>query len=245
MRIDVLTLFPEMIDLPLRGSLIGRARERGVIDLHVHNIRDYATGKHQVVDDAPFGGGTGMVMMAEPLYKAIKDVDPDDESKKILTDASGEKFDQVMAKKLMTESWLLIICGHYKGIDERIKQLFPLTEVSIGDYVLTGGEIPALVMIDAIGRLVPGVIKEISSAESDSFFDGLLGYPEYTQPREFQGLSVPDVVTSGDHERIRRWRLAKSLKKTLARRPELLENREFDEEEQYLLNLEDENAESN
>jgi len=245
MRIDVLTLFPDMIDLPLRSSMIGRARERGVIDLRVHNIRDYATDKHHVVDDIPFGGGSGMVMMAGPLYNAIKAIDPDDRSKKILTDASGQKFDQVMAKKLMTDTWLLIICGHYKGIDERLKQLFPMLEVSIGDYVLTGGEIPALVLIDAIGRLVPGVIKEISSAENDSYFDGLLGYPEYTQPRIFQGLSVPEVIVSGDHEKIRRWRLARALQKTLARRPDLLNDRELDEEEKYLLSMEDEGAESN
>jgi tRNA (guanine37-N1)-methyltransferase len=245
MRIDVLTLFPEMVESPLQHSLIGRARANGIIDLRVHNIRDYTTDKHHVVDDTPFGGGSGMVMKVEPLFKAIKAIDPNNKARKILTDASGDKFDQVTAKKLMAEDWLLIICGHYKGVDERIKELFDITEISIGDYVLTGGEIPALVIIDSIVRLVPRVIKEISSAESDSFFEGLLGYPEYTQPREFKGLGVPEVLTGGNHEKIRQWRLSKSLKKTLARRPELLDLRELDDEEKMLLALEDKDVKGN
>jgi len=245
MRIDVLSLFPEMVEQPLQYSLIGRARAKGIIDFRVHNIRDYATDKHHVADDAPFGGGSGMVMKVEPLFKAIKAIDPDDSAKKILTDASGDKFDQVTAKKLMTEDWLLIICGHYKGVDDRIKELFDITEISIGDYVLTGGEIPALVVVDSVVRLVPRVIKEISSAETDSFFEGLLGYPEYTQPREFNGLGVPEVLTGGNHEKIRQWRLAKSLKKTLARRPDLLDLRELDDEEKMLLALEDKDVKSN
>ena len=164
MRIDVLTLFPEMIAEPLKHSIMGRAVKNGVMDIQTHNIRDYSTDKHHTVDDTPFGGGSGMVMKSEPLYNAIKAIDPDDKAMKILTDASGYKFDQTTAKKLMLEDWLLIICGHYKGVDERIKELFDLYELSIGDYVLTGGEIPALTIIDAVGRLVPGVIKEISSA---------------------------------------------------------------------------------
>jgi tRNA (guanine37-N1)-methyltransferase len=186
-----------------------------------------------------------MVMMIEPLYKAITSIDPDNKAKKILTDASGDRFDQTTAKTLMTEDWLMFICGHYKGIDERIKSLFEITEISIGDYVLTGGEFPALVIIDAVARLVPGVIKEIDSAQSDSFFEGLLGYPEYTHPREFAGGRVPEVLLNGDHEKIRRWRLAKSLKKTLAKRPDLLEHRELDDEEKMLLSLEDKDVEDN
>lgn len=243
MKIDVLTLFPDMMQEPLKHSIIGRAQANGLIDLHLHNIRDYATDKHHVVDDVPYGGGSGMVMMVEPLYNAIKAVDPDDESKKILTDASGYKFNQVTAKKLMLEEWLLIVCGHYKGIDERIKQLFDFYELSIGDYVLTGGEIPALVIIDAVVRLVPGVIKEISSAQSDSYFEELLGFPEYTRPRQFMELEVPQVLLSGNHEEIRKWRLEKSLKRTFARRPDLLENKELDDEQKQLLSLEDKDAE--
>lgn len=245
MRIDILTLFPEMIKGPLEHSIMGRACANGIMEMYVHNIRDYTTDKHHITDDTPYGGGSGMIMMSEPIYDAIKAIDPDNRSKKILTDASGCQFDQIMAKKMMLEDWLLIICGHYKGVDERIKQLFDIHELSIGDYVLTGGEIPALVIIDAVARLVPGVIKEISSAQTDSFFEGLLGYPEYTQPREFMGLAVPEVLTSGNHELIRKWRLEKSLKKTLARRPDLLENREFDDEEKELLNLEDKDVKSN
>ncbi len=245
MRIDVLTLFPRMVRDPLEQSIIGRACKNGIINLHVHNIRDYAFDKHHVVDDTPFGGGTGMVMMVEPLYNAIKAIDPDDRAKKILTDASGYRFDQTTAKKLMIEDWLLIICGHYKGVDERIKQLFDLEELSVGDYVLTGGELPALMIIDAVARLVPGVIKEISSAETDSYFEGLLGYPEYTQPREFLSLPVPEVLTGGNHDVIRKWRLERSLKKTLARRPDLLKNKELDDEQKLLLNLEDKGVKGN
>jgi tRNA (guanine37-N1)-methyltransferase len=239
MRIDILTLFPGMVEPPLKQSIIGRAIEKGIIELHVHDIRSFTTDKHHVVDDTPFGGGAGMVMMVEPLYRAITTIDPDNKAKKILTDASGERFDQTTAKNLMTEDWLMLICGHYKGVDERLKNLFEITEISIGDYVLTGGEFPALVIIDAVARLVPGVIKEIDSAQTDSFFEGLLGYPEYTQPREFSGVRVPEVLLSGDHEKIRQWRLAKSLKKTLAKRPDLLEHRELDDEEKMLLSLED------
>lgn len=243
MRIDVLTLFPAMIDGPLNQSIIKKAREKKLIDLRVHDIRGWATNKHQVVDDTPFGGGAGMVMKVEPLYKAIRAIDPENKAKKILTDASGDRFSQTTAKKLMVEQWLLIICGHYKGVDERLKSLFDLAEISIGDYVLTGGEFPALVIIDAVARLVPGIIKDIDSAQTDSYFEGLLGCPEYTQPREFMGLEVPEVLIGGNHEEIRRWRLRQSLIKTLARRPDLLNDRELDDEEKTFLSLEDKHAE--
>lgn len=239
MRIDVLTLFPEMVAEPLKQSIVGRAIDKGIIDFHAHDIRNYATGKHRMVDDTPFGGGAGMVMMVEPLYRAIKAIDPDNKAKKIITDASGERFNQVTAKKMMVEDWLLIICGHYKGMDERIKELFDITEISIGDYVLTGGEYPALVIIDAVARLVPGVIKEIDSAQSDAFFEGVLGYPEYTQPRDFMGLKVPEELLNGNHEKIRQWRLQQSLLRTKLRRPDLLENKYLDDDEIKLLNLED------
>jgi tRNA (guanine37-N1)-methyltransferase len=244
MRIDVLTLFPEMITEPLKHSLIGRAQDRGVIDIRAHNIRDYTTDKHHVVDDLPYGGGAGMVMMVEPLYKAIKSIDPDNKSYKIIMDASGNLFNQNTAKQLMLKEWLLIVCGHYKGVDERIKKVFDFAEVSIGDYVLTGGEIPALAIIDAVARLFPGVIKEIDSAQSDSYFNGLLGYPEYTRPNSFMGMAVPEVLASGNHEQIRKWRLGQSLKRTAARRPDLLLNKQLDDEEKMLLSLEDKDVES-
>jgi tRNA (guanine37-N1)-methyltransferase len=245
MKIDVLTLFPDMISAPLKCSILGRACDNGLIDLQVHNIRDYTTDKHHVVDDLPYGGGAGMVMMVEPLFKAIKTIDPQNKARKILTDASGQTFNQTVAKTLMLEQWLLIVCGHYKGVDERIKTLFDFTEISIGDYVLTGGEFPALVIIDAVARLLPGVIKEIDSAQSDSYFNGLLGYPEYTRPNEFEGLAVPDVLTGGNHEQIRKWRLRQSLKRTVSRRPDLLTDRQLDDEEKMLLSLEDKDVENN
>jgi len=244
MRIDVLTLFPEMIAEPLKHSLIGRAQEKGVIDIKSHNIRDYTSDKHHVVDDVPYGGGAGMVMMVEPLYNAIKAIDPDNRAYKIIMDASGDLFNQNIAKKLMIREWLIIVCGHYKGIDERIKKLFDFAEISVGDYVLTGGEIPALAIIDAVARLFPGVIKEIDSAQSDSYFNGLLGYPEYTRPNNFMGMAVPEVLASGNHEQIRKWRLGQSLKRTAARRPDLLLNRQLDDEEKMLLSLEDKDVES-
>jgi tRNA (guanine37-N1)-methyltransferase len=244
MKIDVLTLFPEMITGPMQQSLLGRASAKGLIELRAHNIRDYTTDKHHVVDDLPYGGGAGMVMMVEPLYKAIRAIDPENKAKKIIMDASGDVFNQTTAKKLMLEDWLLIVCGHYKGVDERIKALFEFTEISVGDYVLTGGEIPALAVIDAVARLLPGVIKEIDSAQSDSYFNGLLGYPEFTRPNEFMGIAVPEVLASGNHEQIRKWRLAQSLKRTAARRPDLLLNRQLDDEEKMILSLEDKNVES-
>jgi tRNA (guanine37-N1)-methyltransferase len=245
MRIDILTLFPEMMTGPLEQSLIGRAREKGLIEIRIFNIRDYTTDKHHVVDDIPYGGGAGMVMMVEPLYKAIKAIDPDNEAFKIIMDASGDVFNQTWAKKLMLKDRLLIVCGHYKGVDERIKSLFDFTEISIGDYVLTGGEIPAMAIIDAVARLLPGVIKEIDSAQSDSYFNGLLGYPEYTRPNSFMGIAVPEVLAGGNHEQIRKWRLEQSLKRTAVRRPDLLLDRQLDDEEKMLLSLEDKDVESN
>ncbi|NLI17126.1 MAG: tRNA (guanosine(37)-N1)-methyltransferase TrmD [candidate division Zixibacteria bacterium] len=245
MRIDILTLFPDMIKEPLKHSLIGRAQDKGILDIRTYNIRDYATDRHHVVDDIPYGGGAGMVMMVEPLYKAIKSIDPDNQSYKIIMDASGELFNQNTAKQLMVKEWLLIVCGHYKGVDERIKSLFKFAEISIGDYVLTGGEIPALAVVDAVARLFPGVIKEIDSAQTDSYFNGLLGYPEYTRPSNFLGMAVPEILTGGNHEQIRKWRLRQSLKRTAARRPDLLLNRQLDDEEKMLLSLEDKDVESN
>jgi len=244
MKIDVLTIFPEMITDTFRHSLIGKAVAAGLLNIQAHDIRKYAPDKHRTVDDTPYGGGTGMVMMVEPLYRAIKAIDPDNRSRKLIMDASGWPFSQKIAKELMLEEWLLIICGHYKGIDERIKQLFEMTEISIGDYVLSGGEIPALVVIDAVCRLVPGVIKEVDSAMSDSYFNGLLGWPEYTRPREFQGISVPDILISGDHEKIRKWRLGQSLNKTKKRRPDLLAACRQDSEISEILDAEDEHVEN-
>ncbi len=239
-----MTIFPEMITGTFRHSLIGKAIASGLINIQAHDIRVYANDRHRTVDDMPYGGGPGMVMMVEPLYRAIKAIDPDNRSRKLIMDASGWPFSQKTAKELMLEDWLLIICGHYKGIDERIKQLFEMTEISIGDYVLSGGEIPALVVIDAVCRLVPGVIKEVDSAMSDSYFNGLLGWPEYTRPREFQGIAVPDILISGDHEKIRKWRLGQSLDRTRKRRPDLLAACRQDSEISEILDSEDKHVEN-
>ncbi len=239
-----MTIFPEIITGTFRHSLIGKAVASGLINIQAHDIRAYAADKHRTVDDTPYGGGPGMVMMVEPLYRAIKAIDPENRSRKLIMDASGWPFTQTTAKELMLEEWLMIICGHYKGIDERIKRLFDMTEISIGDYVLSGGEIPAMVVIDSVCRLIPGVIKEVDSAMTDSYFNCLLGWPEYTRPREFQGMVVPEILLSGDHEKIRKWRLGQSLKRTKERRPDLLETARQDWEIGEILDSEDKNAEN-
>lgn len=226
MLIDILTIFPDMFSGPLDVSLIQKAREKNLLQVRAHNIRDFAEDKHKTVDDAPFGGGGGMVMRLEPLCKALDSILGKDRDKSqtsiILTTAQGERFSQKKAEELSLKDHLVIICGHYKGTDERLKMLYPIQEISIGDYILTGGEIPALAIIDAVVRLVPGVLGDFESAQTDSFFEGILGPPVYTRPAEFKGFKVPEVLVSGDHERIKRWRRKQALKRTLHRRPDLL-----------------------
>jgi tRNA (guanine37-N1)-methyltransferase len=235
MLIDILTIFPEMFSGPLDVSLIQKAREKSLLEVRAHNIRDFAEDKHKTVDDAPFGGGGGMVMRLEPLCKALDSILGQDRDKSqtsiILTTAQGEKFSQKRAEELSLKEHLVIICGHYKGTDERLKMLYPIQEISIGDYVLTGGEIPALAIIDAVVRLIPGVLGDFESAQTDSFFEGILGPPVYTRPAEFKGFKVPEVILSGDHERIKRWRRKQALKRTLHRRPDLLNWEGLSEEE--------------
>lgn len=242
MQIDILTIFPNFFSSPLNEGLVKKAQESKLIDIKVTDIRDFAKDKHRSVDDTPFGGGAGMVMMVEPLASALDSIlseTPSAENKDkysiILTSAQGNRFDQEKAKELSKKERLVIICGHYKGVDERIKLLYDLEELSIGDYVLTGGEIPALVIMDSIVRLIPGFIGNFQSAETDSFYEGLLGYPEYTRPAEFKGLKVPEVLLSGNHERIRLWRRKEALKKTLGQRPELLKNIELSPEDKKLI----------
>lgn len=219
-----------------------KARENKLIEIRVMDIRDFTADKHKSVDDAPFGGGAGMVMMVEPLSTALDSILPQDEIGEkekdysiILTSARGKRLDQSKAKQLSQKEHLIIICGHYKGIDERIKSLYDLEELSIGDYVLTGGELPALVIMDSIVRLIPGFMGNFQSAETDSFYEGLLGYPEYTRPAEFKGLKVPEVLLSGNHEKIRLWRRKQALKKTLEQRPELLDKKELSKDDKKLL----------
>jgi tRNA (guanine37-N1)-methyltransferase len=239
MRIDILTIFPNMFSGPLNESLTKKAQEKNLVEIKIHDIRDFAEDKHQTVDDTPFGGGGGMVMRLEPLCKALESIWDKSEDKKqtslILTTPQGERFSQEKAKELSLKNRLVIICGHYKGVDERIGKLYPLEEISIGDYVLTGGEIPALIILDAVVRLIPGVLGDFESAQADSFYDGILGPPQYTRPAEFRGLKVPEVLLSGDHEKIRLWRKKEALKRTLQRRPDLVNLDSLSEEEKKIL----------
>ncbi|HER0262043.1 TPA: tRNA (guanosine(37)-N1)-methyltransferase TrmD [Streptococcus pyogenes] len=231
MKIDVLTLFPEMF-APLEHSIVGKAKEKGLLDIHYHNFRDYAE-KARHVDDEPYGGGQGMLLRAQPIFDTIEQI----EAKKpriILLDPAGKPFTQAYAEELALEEELIFICGHYEGYDERIKTLVT-DEISLGDFVLTGGELAAMTMVDATVRLIPQVLGKESSHQDDSFSSGLLEYPQYTRPYDYRGMTVPDVLMSGHHERIRLWRLEESLKKTYLRRPDLLEHYNFSEEERKLL----------
>lgn len=224
MRIDIITIFPEIFT-PLEKSIVKRARESGHVEIVIHNLRDYTSDFHRTVDDAPYGGGAGMVMKIEPLFKALSRIrgENPEEAHVLLTSPQGKTFSQSMAVLLSEKKRIIMICGHYEGIDERVAQHLVDDEVSIGDYVLTGGELPAMVIIDAVVRLLPGVIDE-ESLKSESFSENMLDFPQYTRPREFQGWAVPDVLLSGNHKEIERWRREKRLEKTRARRPDLLSN---------------------
>lgn len=229
MRFHVLTLFPEMIMNGLNTSIIGRAMTKGLIGLEAVNIRDYATNRHKKVDDYPYGGGAGMVMQAEPVYLSYKSVADNIIEKTgkrprvIYLTPQGKVFNQQMAEELSKEEDLIFLCGHYEGIDERVLEMIVTDNVSIGDYVLTGGELPSMVMIDTISRLVEGVLNNDDSAKYESFADNRLEYPQYTRPEEFMGMKVPSVLLSGDHKKVEKWREEESLKRTKERRPDLLE----------------------
>ena len=219
LRIEVVTLFPELFDAPLRLSVLGRAFERGILSVRIHDLREHGLGRHRAVDDYPYGGGAGMVMRPEPLFAAVEPLRVAGATV-ILLDPGGEPLSDPLARELAAAQHLVMVCGRYEGIDERARSLVD-REVSIGDYVLTGGELPALVLIDAVGRLVPGVI-EAESHESDSFADGLLEAPQYTRPEHFREASVPAVLLSGHHGEVARWRRVEALRRTLHRRPDLL-----------------------
>jgi tRNA (guanine37-N1)-methyltransferase len=219
LEIDVLTLFPEMVSGPLAASIPGRIQERGIATIRTHDLRQWGIGRHRSVDDAPYGGGAGMVMRPEPIADGIDSVRRDD-SLVILMDPGGEVFAQPRAHDLAARPHLVFVCARYEGVDERVRSLVDL-ELSIGDYVLTGGELPALVVIDAVIRLLPGAIDELSTAE-ESFADGLLEYPQYTRPPTFRGLDVPAILTSGDHGAVARWRADQARARTRNRRPDLL-----------------------
>ena len=236
MTFDILTLFPGMFDGPLTESILKRAAESGLITVRCHNIRDYAVDKHRTADDAPYGGGTGMVMKVEPLAGCIEAVKAErPQSKVILTSPRGRTFTQQIARDLAREPGLIIICGRYEGVDERVSELYVDDEVSLGDFVLTGGELAAMVIVDAVSRFLPGVLGGAGAAQTDSFSDGLLEYPQYTRPPEFRGETVPEMLLSGNHAEIARWRRRQSLLKTRKMRPELLASADLTEKERQWL----------
>ena len=236
MRFDILTLFPELFSSFVKESILGRAIKEGLVDVRLTDIRSFAHGPHRVTDDRPYGGGNGMVMKPGPIDRALKSVDRvSDRSLVILLTPQGKAFEQSLAWELSRFDQLVLICGRYEGVDERIRTGYVDRELSIGDYVLSGGELPAMVVIDAVSRLIPGFLGGERSNLEDSFEDGLLEYPHYTRPRVFQGADVPEVLLSGDHARIRDWRRSESLKRTLERRPDLLEKARLNEEDKAVL----------
>jgi tRNA (guanine37-N1)-methyltransferase len=228
MRIDIVTLFPEICRAPLGESMMKRAQEKSIVDLDIHNLRDWTTDKHHVVDDAPFGGGQGMVMKPEPIFAAVEDLQRRTSNiqhrtpKVLLMSPAGRRLDQQLAKQLSEEAHLIIICGHYEGVDHRVIEHLIDLEISIGDYVLTNGALAAAVLVDGIVRLLPGALGHDQSAADDSFTDGLLEAPQYTRPAEFRGWKVPDVLLSGNHAQIAKWRKQRALKRTKQNRPDLL-----------------------
>lgn len=221
MVIDILTLFPEMFGGPLSESMIKRAQEKGIIQIRVHNLRDFTFDRHQTADDKPYGGGSGMVMKVEPIALAL-DKFGGPKSKILVPSPRGEKLNQKMARKLSKEESLVLVCGHYEGVDERVFELFPCWEISIADAVLTNGEVPAMVIVDSVVRLLPGVLGNPESLKQESFDDNLLEYPHYTRPAEFRGKKVPEVLLSGDHQAIDKWREKKRVELTQMRRPDLI-----------------------
>jgi tRNA (guanine37-N1)-methyltransferase len=238
-RFDIITLFPEMVRGPFEASILKRAQDAGFLDVRIVDLRDFAEGKHKVTDDASYGGGGGMVLKPEPAFAAVEAMrcDPAAGCKEriVLLTPQGRPFSQKIAAELAREDHLILLCGHYEGVDERVREHLVDDEISIGDYVLTGGEVPAMVVVDAVGRLVPGVLGNEESPGSDSFSSGLLEHPQYTRPAEFRSWRVPEVLISGDHEKVRRWRREQSLKRTLLRRPDLLKEAHLTDEDRDIL----------
>ena len=235
-RFDVLSIFPEMLRSPLDFSLLKKAREKGLIEIGLHDIRDWAEDKHRMTDDAPYGGGCGMVMKVEPVERALKSIRrADTQSMVVLMTPQGETFNQKIAAGFTKQNQMILICGRYEGFDERIREHLVDREISIGDYILTGGELSALVVIDAVSRLIPGVLGNDASAAKESFSQGLLEYPQYTRPAEYKGWCVPEVLASGNHAQIERWQRIEALRRTWQRRPDLLKKMELTpEDNQYL-----------
>ena len=239
MQIDVITIFPQMLKGIIKESILKRAQQKNVVKINIHNLRDFALDKHSIVDDYSYGGGAGMVLKPEPIFRAVEKIVGSKKGKRrariILLTPQGQTFNQAKAKELSQEEHLLFICGHYEGVDERVKENLINDEISIGDYVLTGGELPAMVIIDSLVRILPGVLNKRESFENDSFYQGLLDYPHYTRPERFRGKSVPALLLSGDHSQIKKWRRQKAIKNTLEKRPDLLEKITLSTEDQKIL----------
>ncbi|MCR4397175.1 MAG: tRNA (guanosine(37)-N1)-methyltransferase TrmD [Candidatus Saccharicenans sp.] len=235
MRFDIITIFPGMFASLFSAGVVKKALEKGVLEIKVHDLRDYTTDKHRQVDDRPYGGLEGMVLKPEPIFRAVEALKEPQGSVTCLLTPQGERLDSRLAEELAHSRQLILICGRYEGVDERVIDHLVDREISIGDYVLTGGELAAAVVVEAVSRFVPGVVGKEESVRHDSFTAGLLDFPQYTRPREFRGYRVPAVLFSGDHQKIARWRLKKALEKTLARRPDLLKSRQLSSEEEELL----------
>ena len=239
MRIDVLTLFPEMFQSPLDHSILKRARDAGLLHVTATNIRDFSTDRHRTADDTPYGGGAGMVMKPEPIFRAVEHVvsasPPPGPGRIILMTPGGARFDQALARELVQEEHLLLLCGRYEAIDERVHEHLVTDEISIGDFVLTGGELASMIVIDAVARLIPGVLGHEESPQDESFSESLIEYPHYTRPADFRGWKVPDILLSGNHDAVRRWRRQQSLYRTMARRPDLFARHPLSSEDLELL----------
>ena len=232
MRFDFVTIFPRMFDPLLAEGVIARGIKQGRLDVRVHDLRDFSTDRHRSTDDEAYGGGPGMVMLAEPVLRAVESIGG---GHTILTSPQGRRFDQNAAKELAAAEWLVFLCGRYEGFDHRVHEALQPDEISIGDFVVSGGELPAMLIADAVGRMIEGVGGNAGSVEEDSFFRGLLDYPHYTRPEELRGMRVPEILLSGHHEKIRRWRKERALSATLAKRPDLLETAELDDEARDIL----------
>ena len=237
MRIDIITIFPEMIANAIEYGVVGRAQENGLLEIIVHDLRDFTHDQHRSVDDYCYGGGPGMLMKPEPLFEAVRSLDPvSGNAKSILLSPQGKLLTQEMARQLSLLDHIILICGHYKGVDERVRQALVTDEISVGDYVLSGGEIPALTVVDAISRLVPGALGNYESAQGDSFSEGILDCPHYTRPSVFQGMQAPEVLLSGNPEKIQKWQRQQAIKRTFHRRPDLLKSIPLSEGDLEFLN---------
>lgn len=231
MRFDFITIFPRMFDALIAEGVIARGIKQGLLDVRVHDLRDYTRDKHRSTDDEAYGGGPGMVMLAEPVLKCVEALaDSTGGGHLIMTTPQGRVFDQTVAKELAAKDWLVFLCGRYEGFDHRVHEILQPDEVSIGDFVVSGGELPSMVIADAVGRMIEGVVGNAGSVQEDSFFSGVLDYPHYTRPEELRGRRIPEILLSGHHEKIRKWRKEQALRATLAKRPDLLETAELDDE---------------